>query len=161
MSMTFFNTKIKLSHWILLGLILLTIVSIACTKSNSQATKSNDVISSDMKKISSKMFLFSVEKLMTSNMEVYFDQANIYIISAGGIEKQFALDQITAFTYTGKRINNRRVWRVTIQDVHEEFECDFTNNYTLFNSNFKDFYQLLKRKKPELIQKDFRWWRSV
>ena len=113
----------------------------------------------NLKKISTKPFLFGLEKKLLSDDEFYFDNANFYAINRQGQAATFRLENITELSRTGVNINNRSIWQVKINAENKELVFKFAHNYTLWNKSFRDFYDKIKTLNPSAIKSKWSLWR--
>ncbi len=113
-----------------------------------------------LNKISTRPFLFGLEKKIISNYEFYFDDNNFYAINPKTTKKAvFLLTDITELGTTSIQINNRRIWQVKINQTNgKEIIFRFAHNYTIWNNNFCLFYEKVKTINPAAIKAKWNLW---
>lgn len=109
-------------------------------------------------KISTKPFLFGLEKKIISDHEFYFDHENFYAINANHQTAKFNLKDISEISKTSIQINNSRIWQVKINNNNEEVVFKFAHNYTIWNKNFLEFYRKIEKLNPSAIQSKWSIW---
>lgn len=114
----------------------------------------------NLNKISQRPFLLGLEKKLVSNYTFYFDENYFYVFNNEGKEEKFALTEITEFSRTSLSINKRRIWNIKLKRLNEsELSFKFTGNYTIFNKNFKTFYDKLKSVNPAAVKSEWSSWK--
>lgn len=112
-----------------------------------------------LKKISTRPFLFGLEKKFISDDELFFDEEHFYAVNNKNQKATFKLADITEISKTSLQINNRRLWQVKIkQDNGKEIVFKFAHNYTLWNKNFLDFYEKIKSINPTVVKTKWNLW---
>lgn len=119
----------------------------------------NNSSSNDLIKISTKPFLFGLEKKLLSDDEFYFDNENFYAINQENKTAKFDLKDITELSRTDVNINNRTIWQVKINAENKELVFKFAHNYTIWNKSFLDFYNRIKTLNPSAIKSKWSLWR--
>lgn len=128
--------------------------------SNLKFTESINEIDSELKQISSQPFLFGLEKKFVDGYSYYFDENFLYVINKNKQQQKFDLKDITAFERTYFSINKRRIWKITVERTNEsDLTYNFMSNYTIFNKNFKEFYESLKRLNPTAVKSEWTMWK--
>lgn len=128
------------------------------TQKNSEIhfTQSSTATVENIFKISKQPFLFGLEKKIVSEYEFYFDDHSFYVENKDGRQKKYDLSEIIDFKQTSLSINNRRIWQISLKRINESvLTFRFTSNYTLFNKNFKKFYDILSRVTPSIIKNEW------
>ncbi len=127
---------------------------------NSEILYSNpQVLNTQLKKISTRPFLFGLESKFISNDEFYFDNENFYAINKKSGKAIFKLTDIIEISKTSLKINNRRLWQVKIkQENDKEVVFTFAHNYTIWNKNFSIFYERIKLINPNAIKTKWDLW---
>lgn len=110
--------------------------------------------SGDVYKISSKPFLFGLEKKIVSEDDFYFDRDSFYAVNKNQQAAKFSLRDITELSKTSYQINNSRIWQVKIRNNGEEEVFRFAYNY----KNFLNFYNTLKEINPDIIKSKWSVW---
>ncbi|NML68235.1 hypothetical protein HHL23_00205 [Chryseobacterium sp. RP-3-3] len=111
-----------------------------------------------LNKISTKPFLFGLEKKIISDHEFYFDHENFYAINTNHQTAKFNLKDISEISKTSVQINNSRIWQVKINNNNEEVVFKFAHNYTIWNKNFLEFYRKIEELNPSAIQSKWSIW---
>lgn len=124
-----------------------------------QTINYNHSVPNHLIKISTKPFLFGLEKKLLSDDEFYYDNENFYAINQDNKTAKFNLKDITELGRTGVNINNRNIWQVKINDENKELVFKFAHNYTLWNKSFFDFYEKVKTLNPSSIKSKWSLWR--
>lgn len=125
-------------------------------KNNSLTYLNTDL--KNLNKISTRPFLFGLEKSMVSDNEFYFDNDNFYAINNDNQSVKFSLKDITEISKTAFQINNNRIWQVKINNEHGEVIFKFAHNYTIWNKNFLTFYEKVKKLNPSVIKSKWSIW---
>ena len=99
----------------------------------------------NLKKISSKNYFFNDGKFYTKNK---IAQKIIAI----------PFQDILEVTKTSVVINNIRVWKVVAIYNNKKVTYKFKHNYSLWNSNFPDFLEELKKINPNVNISKFNLW---
>ena len=107
-----------------------------------------DIDITQLKKISSRPFFFGLEGRFISDESFYFDDDNLYIIAKNRKAVKVPFEQITEIKKTSMSINKIRIWQISVGIEGAEAMFRFANNYTIWNKNFKEFYDKLSNKIP-------------
>ncbi len=107
-----------------------------------------DIDIAQLKKISSRPFFFGLEGRFISDESFYFDDDNLYIIAKNRKAVKVPFEQITEIKKTSMSINKIRIWQISVGIEGAEAMFRFANNYTIWNKNFKEFYDKLSNKIP-------------
>ena len=107
-----------------------------------------DIDIAQLKKISSRPFFFGLEGRFISDESFYFDDDNLYIIAKNRKTVKVPFEQITELKKTSMNINKIRIWQISVGIEGAEAMFRFANNYTIWNKNFKEFYDKLSNKIP-------------
>lgn len=119
----------------------------------------NTTIPNHLIKISTRPFLFGLEKKLLSDDEFYFDNENFYAINQDNKTAKFNLKDITELSRTDISLNNRNIWQVKINSENKDLVFKFAHNYTIWNKNFLDFYEKIKSLNPSAIKSKWSLWR--
>lgn len=119
----------------------------------------NNSVPNHLIKISTKPFLFGLEKKLVSDDEFYFDNENFYAINQEKRMAKFNLKDITELSRTAFNINNRNIWQVKIKSENKELVFKFAHNYTIWNKSFLDFYDRITTVNPSAIKSKWSLWR--
>ena len=112
-----------------------------------------------LKKISTKPYLFGIEKHHISEEDFYFDNDHFYAINKELQKAIFNLCDISEIKKTSITINNRRIWQITIKPTSDkEVVFKFAHNFSLWNRNFPLFYNKVKKKNPKVLQSKWSIW---
>ena len=111
------------------------------------ANLQEDIDMTKLKKISSRPFFFGLEGRFISDESFYFDDDNLYIIA-----------KITELKKTSMNINKIRIWQISVGIEGAEAMFRFANNYTIWNKNFKDFYDKLSNKNSIAVKTKWSYW---
>ena len=112
-----------------------------------------------LKKISTRPFLFGLEKKFISDDDLFFDNENLYAINNKNQKATFKLTDITEISKTSWEINNRRLWQIKIkQENDKEIVFKFAHNYTIWNKNFLHFHEKIKSINPNVIKTKWNLW---
>lgn len=128
-------------------------------KPSNQNISYNNSIPKDSIKISTRPFLFGLEKKLLSADEFYFDNENFYAVNPENKTAKFNLKDITELSRTSININNRTIWQVKIKTENRELIFKFAHNYTIWNKSFLDFYDKIKALNPSAIKSKWSLWR--
>ena len=112
------------------------------------ANLQEDIDIARLKKISSRPFFFGLEGRFISDESFYFDDDNLYIIAKNRKAVKVPFEQITEIKKTSMSINKIRIWQISVGIEGAEAMFRFANNYTIWNKNFKEFYDKLSNKIP-------------
>jgi len=98
-----------------------------------------------------------LKKISTKNY--YFDNGIFYKIneiSKKSVAIPFA--DIIEISKTSVKINNVRIWKVIAQHDNKKFTYKIKHNYSLWNSNFPDFLEEVKKMNPNTTISKFNLW---
>lgn len=111
-------------------------------------------------KISSRPFLFGLEKKFINSEELYFDDQNLYAANKEGQIATFSLLTIKELSCTSVQINKRPVWQIILlQDNADDINFKFTHNYSLWNKSFYHFYLKVQEINPDAVKSKWSLWR--
>jgi len=79
--------------------------------------------------------------------DYYFDEEYFYEIQLD-VKKSVPLSAITKIERDNIKVNNRSFWIVTYMTDGQMKQARFRHNYTLFNTDFADFLEAVKRANP-------------
>ncbi|RKE56573.1 hypothetical protein [Sphingobacterium detergens] len=121
---------------------------------------STDLVGEEIRKISSRPFLFGLEDNLVSDEDLYFDDINFYAIDNKQQRKAvFPLTDIIELSKTSITITNQRVWQVIINGAdNHKIVFKFTHNYTLWNKDFVKFYKKIAQVNPAAIKSKWSLW---
>ncbi|QCE43182.1 hypothetical protein [Psychroserpens sp. NJDZ02] len=114
----------------------------------------------NLKKISTKPFLFGLENKVIDDYAFYFDDENFYAINKKSQKSIFKLTDITEVSKTFFTVNNRRIWQIKIKppgNIKEE-HYKFAHNYSIWNNNFPLFHKKMNLINPSIIKTKWRIW---
>ena len=117
-----------------------------------------DIDTARLKKISSRPFLFGLEGRFISDESFYFDDNNLYISAKNRKAVKVPFDQITELKKTSMSINKIRIWQINVGIEGAEAMFRFANNYTIWNKNFKEFYDKLSNKNSIAVKTKWSYW---
>lgn len=113
-----------------------------------------EVTSNSFKLISTKPLLAN---LVIPDNTYLFDQDYIYQMGASGVVK-IRISDIVEIGRTGTKLSNRSIWFVKSNHEGAMITFRFAHNYTLWNHNFTDFLDLVRRVNPNAKIKNFSIW---
>jgi hypothetical protein len=118
------------------------------------------LVGEEIRKISSRPFLFGLEDNLVSDEDFYFDDINFYAIDNKQQRKAvFLLTEIIELSKTSITITNHRVWQVIIHGAdNQKIVFKFTHNYTLWNKDFVKFYKKIEQINPAAIKSKWSLW---
>ena len=102
-----------------------------------------------LKKISKKPFF--VFSSLVSPEDVYFDESNVYLTSKDSQIKAFPFSSLVSIKKTSKRYNNRYILEMHIKHDETEYYIDFLSNYSIWNKNFYEFYNIIEEYDPNIF----------
>ena len=117
-----------------------------------------DIDIAQLKKISSRPFFFGLEGRFISDESFYFDDNNLYISAKNRKAVKVPFDQITELKKTSMSINKIRIWQINVGIEGAEAMFRFANNYTIWNKNFKEFYDKLSNKNSIAVKTKWSYW---
>lgn len=79
--------------------------------------------------------------------DYYFDEGYFYEVQLD-VKKSVPLSAITKIERDNIKVNNRSFWIVTYMTDGQMKQARFRHNYTLFNTDFADFLEAVKRANP-------------
>ncbi|WP_437890011.1 hypothetical protein [Phytobacter sp. V91] len=79
--------------------------------------------------------------------DYYFDEEHFYEIQID-VKKSVPLSAITRVERDSIKVNNRSFWIVTYAADGQMKQARFRHNYSLFNTDFADFLDAVKRASP-------------
>lgn len=128
-------------------------------KNNKISYSNSESTNFQLKKISTRPFLFGLENGLISDDEFYFDDENFYAVNKQFQKAIFKLSDITEISKTSMQINNRRLWQVKIkQGTADEIVFRFAHNYTIWKKDFYHFYEKIKLINPNAIKSKWNLW---
>lgn len=110
-------------------------------------------------KISTKPFLFGLEKKLLTDDDFYFDNEHFYVVNKDEKVAKFNLNDIKELSRTAVKINNSTIWQVKINADNKELVFKFAHNYTIWNKSFLEFYDRVKILNPSSIKSKWSLWR--
>ena len=120
---------------------------------------SGDFFVENIKKISTRPFLFGLENKLISDNEFYFDDEHLYAINKNFQKAVFKLTDISELSKTTIEINNRRLWQVKIKPENEsEITFKFAHNYTIWNKNFVLFHEKMMLINSAVVKTKWNVW---
>ena len=122
------------------------------------ANLQEDIYIAKLKKISSRLFFFGLEGRFISDEKFYFDDENLYIIAKNRKTVKVPFEQITELKKTSMNINKIRIWQISVGIEGAEAMFRFANNYTIWNKNFKEFYDKLSNKNSIAVKTKWSYW---
>ena len=117
-----------------------------------------DIDIAQLKKISLRPFLFGLEGRFISDESFYFDDNNLYIIAKNRKAVKVPFTQIAELKKTAININKIRIWQISVRIEGAEAMFRFANNYTIWNKNFKEFYDKLSNKNSIAVKTKWSYW---
>ncbi len=105
---------------------------------------------SSKKRISSKPIISFLRKLFPKRIEIFFDEKNLYIVDKNNREQSFSLGSIKSVRKTFNMINDSMIWEIEIYGQAKSFT--FTPGSRLWNSNFKEFLDVMNSKFPATVK---------
>ena len=109
-------------------------------------------------KISRKPFLLGIEKSFVSQEDFYFDRDFFYAVDDGTSALKYPLSDIAELCSTSTQLNNSRVWKIKVYRGPELIEYKFTHNFSIWNKNFRNFYQRVKEIRPQAVTSEWSMW---
>ena len=110
-----------------------------------------DIDIAQLKKISSRPFFFGLEGRFISD-------ESFYIIAKNRKAVKVSFTQIAELKRTSININKIRIWQISVRIEGLETLFRFTHNYTIWNGNFKEFYDKLSRENPMAVKMKWSYW---
>jgi hypothetical protein len=107
---------------------------------------------SKLKKISTKSSFLGLEKRLLEDQDYYFDANYFYPVNKSGNTIKIPLTEISEVSKTNIAINRKRVWQVKATHQNQLVVFKFMDNDTLFNSNFKQFLDYVKKINPTVVK---------
>ena len=148
--------------FVLLSIVIYKKHSAVFNPENNQINYKNatDLTGTELRKISSRPFLFGLEGNLVSDEDFYFDDTNFYAINTKyGRKAVFSLTDIVQLGRTSIIITNHNVWQITLQTVDKnKIVFRFTHNYTIWNKNFSVFHQKVKQINPAIVKSKWSLW---
>lgn len=99
-----------------------------------------------------------MEGRFISDESFYFDDDNLYIIAKNRKAVKVSFTQIAELKRTSININKIRIWQISVRIEGLETLFRFTHNYTIWNGNFKEFYDKLSRENPMAVKMKWSYW---
>lgn len=113
----------------------------------------------NQKKISSRPFLFGLERKLISDGSFYFDDHHFYVVNKDSLKATYQLKDIIELSKTSVEINNIRIWQVKIKAADQpEVHFKFAHNHSLWNKNFYHFYEKINQINPRAIKSKWNIW---
>ena len=134
-------------------------LSVSVPKNQVAYSDASGIDFSDLKKISAKPLLLGFESKFISDEELYFDAQYLYAVDQQKGIAKFKLDNISRLTRTSTQVNNHTVWQLDIEQSEKVVIFKFTHNYSIWNTNFKVFYDKLKEINPSVVKSNWSLWK--
>ena len=99
-----------------------------------------------------------MEGRFISDESFYFDNNNLYIIAKNRKAVKVPFTQIAELKKTAININKIRIWQIIIRKEEVETLFRFAHNYTIWNKNFKEFYDKLSNKNSIAVKTKWSYW---
>ena len=117
-----------------------------------------DIDITQLKKIWSRPFFFGLKGRFISDESFYFDDENLYITAKNRKAVKVSFSQIAELKKTSININKIRIWQISVGIEGAEAMFRFANNYTIWNKNFKEFYDKLSNKNSIAVKTKWSYW---
>jgi hypothetical protein len=98
-------------------------------------------------------FMWGLEKLFFNNTVLYFDENNLYIIKYNKPVIKYVLSSIIELTKTYVTINDRRVWKMIIDDSGKQITYKLRSN----NRNFDLFLAKVSENPNAVVDSKYVW----
>jgi hypothetical protein len=108
-------------------------------------------------KISGGIFMFGLDKYFVNKSDFYFDDKNLYLINYNKPVIKHSISDIIEVSKTAISLNDRKVWKIIINDLNEKIVYKITTNDSLSNSNFSMFLDKVNENSNSIVDSNFLW----
>ncbi|KFF05837.1 hypothetical protein [Flavobacterium reichenbachii] len=97
-------------------------------------------------------FMWGLEKFLFNISVYYFDDNNLYVIKSKSPVVQHAISTITEMRKTNVMINERRVWKIIIDDSGKRFTYKIRSY-----RNFNLFLEMVSQNPNAIVDERYLW----
>ncbi|PWA05125.1 hypothetical protein [Flavobacterium laiguense] len=108
-------------------------------------------------KISGGIFMFGLDKYFVNKSDFYFDDKNLYLINYNKPVIKHSISDIIEVSKTSISLNDRKVWKIIINDLNEKKVYKITTNDSLSNSNFSMFLDKVNENSNSIVDSNLLW----
>lgn len=106
-------------------------------------------------KLSPGITMFGSDQFHYTESEFYFDEDFLYLIEINKPVIKHALSNIIELTRTPYSQNNRRIWKVIINEPGKQTEYKITTNHSLTSSNFSNFLEKVNKNSNSVVDSEW------
>ncbi|UQD56405.1 hypothetical protein [Flavobacterium sp. K5-23] len=110
-----------------------------------------------LRKISSGIFMFGLEKYFINNSDFYFDEKKLYLIKTNQPVIEHSISDIIEVSKTLLSINKCKVWKIIINDLNEQIVYKIITNDSLSNNNFNLFLDKVNENSDSIVDSNWLW----
>jgi hypothetical protein len=112
---------------------------------------------SKLTKISNGHFFFGLAEYLRAKSEFYYDNEYLYVINTKNQVAKHSISDIIEVSKTSIMINDRRLWKIVINNVGEKTIYKLTSNDTLSNNNFNLFLDKVNANSNSIVDANWLW----
>ncbi|WP_428223862.1 hypothetical protein [Flavobacterium sp.] len=97
----------------------------------------------------------TIETFVYSRDKAYFDDSNLYIIADSTVLASYELNSIKELTRTSYISNDKRIWKLVIDDTYKKQEFKLIPFKNLTTVNFSLFLDKVAENEDSLVNSEF------
>lgn len=106
-------------------------------------------------KLSPGITMLGSDQFHYTESEFYFDNTFLYLIEINKPVIKFALSNIIELTRTPYTHNNRRIWKIIINEPNKQIEYKITTNHSLTSSNLTTFLDKVNENSNSVVDSEW------
>ncbi len=106
-------------------------------------------------KLSPGITWFGSDQFHYSNPEFYFDNDFLYLIDYNNTVIKHANANIIEVTRTPYTRNDRRIWKIIINELDNEIVYKITTNHSLTSTNFSNFLNKVNENSNSIVDSEW------
>jgi hypothetical protein len=106
-------------------------------------------------KISPGITMFGSNQFFYTKSEFYFDEDFLYIIEINKPVIKHTISNIIEVTRTPYSLNNRRIWKIIVNESGNQIEYKITTNHSLTTNNFSNFLDKVNENNDSVVDSEW------
>ena len=106
-------------------------------------------------KLSPGITWFGSDQFHYTNPEFYFDDDFLYLIEYNNPVIKHKFSNIIEVTRTPYTLNDRRIWKIVINELDNQIVYKITTNHSLTSSNFTTFLDKVNENSDSIVDSDW------
>lgn len=106
-------------------------------------------------KLSPGITMLGSNQFLYTESEFYFDEDFLYLIEINKPIIKHSLSNIIELTRTPYSQNDRRIWKIIINEVGKQTEYKITTNHSLISSNFSNFLDKVNKNSNSVVDSEW------